>query len=192
MQRWLRNRLLRRRPCMTRRSGWRRWCRCLTWAGIKFKPWHRPAGRRPGWRLRRRPAPRPGWPAPQRPNPGCQHLPQHEHKHKQKHARMHPYPRLLRHRRVWRPPKPFPHRQRPPCARAPSPGRAASRKAIGKVSRFERVSKLELGTLDQKPHAAHAIPFVGVKPERQSHSGGQRLGVAEPDGIYRLALVLEL
>ena len=51
---------------------------------------------------------------------------------------------------------------------------------------------LKLRGFHQKAHAPHALPFISVQPEGQSHLGRQRLGAAKPDAVHRLALVFEL
>ena len=48
---------------------------------------------------------------------------------------------------------------------------------------------LSLRPLNQKPHAPHTIPLIRIQPKRQNDALGQKLGVAEPDGVYGLALM---
>jgi hypothetical protein len=48
-----------------------------------------------------------------------------------------------------------------------------------------------LRALNQKAHPPLALPLVGIEPEGQTGAGWQRFGVAEPDAVHRLALVLE-
>lgn len=50
---------------------------------------------------------------------------------------------------------------------------------------------LNLGPLNQKPNPSCAIPFIRIQPKSQHNARGQGLGVAEPNGVYGLALVFE-
>ena len=50
---------------------------------------------------------------------------------------------------------------------------------------------LNLCPLNQKPNAPHTIPLICIQPKRENDALGQGLGVAEPDGVYGLALVFE-
>jgi hypothetical protein len=55
-----------------------------------------------------------------------------------------------------------------------------------------KANALYLRPLNQKPNPPHAIPLIRIQPKRDDEAGGQGLCVAEPDGVYGLALVLEL
>ena len=48
---------------------------------------------------------------------------------------------------------------------------------------------LNLRPLNQKPHAPYPIPLICIQPKREDDARGQGLGVAEPDGVYGLALM---
>ena len=51
---------------------------------------------------------------------------------------------------------------------------------------------LNLRTLHQKAHAAHAVPLVSVQPKGQYHFGWQWFGMAKPNAVYGLTTVLQL
>ena len=45
---------------------------------------------------------------------------------------------------------------------------------------------------NQKAHPLDTLPLIGIEPKRQGHARRQGFGMAEPDAVDRLPLVLEL
>ena len=64
-----------------------------------------------------------------------------------------------------------------------------ARPLLAKLADEREAKPLNLRPLNQKPNPPHTIPLIRIQPERQNDARGQGVGMAEPDGVYGLALV---